>query len=173
MNLARDERIVFDSVDKDCYVQSCVAASDQYDYQIFDQPKEELDKNSYYLEESRKAGVCHSRFLFPLSDGMAACAGRAFCDHRIRCYYYGQFHLGSMLQRRWNRGQLWSAICGRTPYWGYHVKENRFGTHLIHVEAELNSPIEWEVWERPLGRRNLPLPDVHRFLPAILKAWTL
>ena len=38
MNLARDERIVFDSVE-DCYVQSCVAASDQYDYQIFDQPK--------------------------------------------------------------------------------------------------------------------------------------
>ena len=57
MNLARDERIVFDSVDKDCYVQSCVAASDQFDYEIFDQPKEEFDKNSYYLEESRKAGV--------------------------------------------------------------------------------------------------------------------
>ena len=57
MNLARDERIPFDCVDKNCYVQSCVAASDQFEYEIFDQPKEVFEKNSYYLEESRKAGV--------------------------------------------------------------------------------------------------------------------
>ena len=43
MNLARDERIVFDRVDKDCYVQSCVAASDQFDHEIFNQPKEDFD----------------------------------------------------------------------------------------------------------------------------------
>jgi predicted aconitase len=36
-----------------------------------------------------------------------------------------------------------AMLTGRTPYWGYHVPENRLGTHLINVEYEVNDMKEW------------------------------
>ena len=32
---------------------------------------------------------------------------------------------------------------GKIPYWGYHIPENRFGTHLIEVEYPLENMLDW------------------------------
>ena len=57
LNLARDERIEFNETCPECYAQTCVAPCDQYEHEIFHQSKEFFDKNSYYIDEARKAGV--------------------------------------------------------------------------------------------------------------------
>ncbi|OGN99089.1 MAG: hypothetical protein A2Y58_03535 [Chloroflexi bacterium RBG_13_51_52] len=36
-----------------------------------------------------------------------------------------------------------SMLVGRTPYWGYHVDENRWGTHLVEVEYQPESVMDW------------------------------
>jgi len=36
-----------------------------------------------------------------------------------------------------------AALTGKIPYWGYHITENRFGTHLIRVECEVDSMMDW------------------------------
>ena len=156
MNLARDERIVFDSVDKDCYVQSCVAASDQFDHEIFNQPKEDFDKNSYYLEEARKAGGTIAGSCSPYLMGWLPVRGEHFVTTESGVTIMGNSIWGACCNADGIEAAFWSAICGRTPYWGYHVKENRYGTHLIHVEADLDSPVEWEVLGKAMGKR-LPL----------------
>ena len=46
----------------------------------------------------------------------------------------------SVLGARSNRDgffAVYAAICGRYPRFGYHLDENRFGSHLVHVEAPL------------------------------------
>lgn len=156
MNLARDERIVFDRVDKDCYVQSCVAASDQFDHEIFNQPKEDFDKNNYYLEESRKAGVTIAGSCSPYLMGWLPVRGEHFVTTESGVTIMGNSIWGACCNADGIEAAFWSAICGRTPYWGYHVKENRYGTHLIHVEADLDSPVEWELLGKAMGKR-LPL----------------
>ena len=46
---------------------------------------------------------------------------------------------------------FWSAICGRTPQWGNHIKENRAGTHLVKVESSINSQLEWNLLGKAIG----------------------
>lgn len=36
-----------------------------------------------------------------------------------------------------------AALTGRIPYWGYHVPENRFGTHLIEVDIAVDDMMDW------------------------------
>ena len=36
-----------------------------------------------------------------------------------------------------------SALTGKTPYWGMHIEENRFGNLLVDVETEPGSMFEW------------------------------
>ena len=56
LNLARDEVIPFDRTSPECYIQSCVAACDQFVYEPLNQTEEFFKKNQYYVEEARKAG---------------------------------------------------------------------------------------------------------------------
>ena len=36
-----------------------------------------------------------------------------------------------------------ASITRRIPYWGYHLPENRYGTHLIDVEHSTESMMDW------------------------------
>jgi len=36
-----------------------------------------------------------------------------------------------------------SMLVGKTPYWGYHLDENRLGTHLVEVEFQPESVMDW------------------------------
>lgn len=36
-----------------------------------------------------------------------------------------------------------AMLVGRTPYWGYHIDDNRRGTHLIEVEYQPQSVMDW------------------------------
>lgn len=36
-----------------------------------------------------------------------------------------------------------SMLTGKTPYWGYHLDEMRFGTHLVEVEFDVESVMDW------------------------------
>ena len=46
--------------------------------------------------------------------------------------------LGARSNRESSISALAAAVVGRTPYYGYHVDENRHGDILIEVDAELN-----------------------------------
>lgn len=36
-----------------------------------------------------------------------------------------------------------AMMTGRIPYWGYHVPENRLGTHAVEVSIEVESTADW------------------------------
>lgn len=36
-----------------------------------------------------------------------------------------------------------AALVGRIPYWGYHLTENRYGTHLITLETAVEDMMDW------------------------------
>lgn len=38
-----------------------------------------------------------------------------------------------------------AMLTGKIPYWGLHLPENRLGTHLINVEWEVKSALDWEL----------------------------
>jgi len=36
-----------------------------------------------------------------------------------------------------------ASLTGKIPYWGYHLTENRFGTHMVEVEVPTDSMMDW------------------------------
>ena len=36
-----------------------------------------------------------------------------------------------------------AMLTGKTPYWGYHLDENRRGTHLVDVEIDVEDVMDW------------------------------
>lgn len=36
-----------------------------------------------------------------------------------------------------------AMLTGKIPYWGYHIPENRLGTHLIEVECDVSTNKDW------------------------------
>jgi predicted aconitase len=36
-----------------------------------------------------------------------------------------------------------AMLVGKTPYWGYHLDEHRLGTHLVNVEYDVESVMDW------------------------------
>lgn len=61
-----------------------------------------------------------------------------------------------------------AGLTGRIPYWGNHLDENRFGTHLIDSHVPINSFLDWGLFgyyaghivqeDRPAFVGNLGLP---------------
>jgi predicted aconitase len=44
-----------------------------------------------------------------------------------------------------------AALTGRIPYWGYHIKENRRGTHRVEVEIDVDDIMDWGLLGYYLG----------------------
>jgi Uncharacterized conserved protein len=36
-----------------------------------------------------------------------------------------------------------AMLTGKIPYWGFHLEENRFGSHLVQVREQVVSSMEW------------------------------
>jgi len=56
-------------------------------------------------------------------------------------------YINSVLGARTNAEGRESAgaamLTGKIPYWGYHIDENRLGTHLIELDVDIDSVSEW------------------------------
>ena len=151
LNLARDERIEWDRTCPDCYIQSCVAACDQFVYEELNQTKEFFEKDHYYIDEARKAGVTVVGSCSPYLTGWIPVRGEHFVTTESGMTILGNSLWGACCNADGIEAAFWSAICGRTPRWGYHVPENRHGTHLVHVTAVPETVIEWELLGKAMG----------------------
>ena len=156
LNLGKDEIIEFNSTSENCYIQSCVAPCDQYEYKSFNQSKEFFDENSYYLEEANKAGVTITGTCSPYLTGWIPIKGEHFVTTESGMTIIGNSLWGACCNADGIEAAFWSAICGRTPKWGYHLEENRIGTHLFKIEADIDSITDWELLGNAIGKKLPP-----------------
>ena len=151
MNLAVDEIILFDRTYGNCYIQSCVSPCDQYDHQPFTQSGAFFEKNAEFLEQARRAGVIITGTCAPYLTGWLPIRGEHFVTTESSVTVMGNSIWGAMGNFDGIEAAFWSAICGRTPKWGNHVEGNRAATHVVEVEAEVNSLVEWDLLGRAIG----------------------
>ena len=53
-----------------------------------------------------------------------------------------------------------AALTGRIPYWGYHITENRRGTHLVEVDVAVDDIMDWGLlgyWLGEIVQEDIPV----------------
>ena len=65
-----------------------------------------------------------------------------------------------------------ASITARIPYWGFHIPENRFGTHRVDVEVDVDSMMDWGLLGYYVGEiveEDIPVLDGIRNTPSMIK----
>ena len=65
-----------------------------------------------------------------------------------------------------------AALTGRIPYWGYHIPENRRGTHLVHVDADVEDIMDWGLlgyWIGEIVQEEIPVLTGTMRNPSLIK----
>jgi predicted aconitase len=65
-----------------------------------------------------------------------------------------------------------AALAGKIPYWGYHLDENRLGTHLVEVEFDVESAMDWNLLGYYVGeivQERVPVMQGIRRVPTLSK----
>jgi len=85
-------------------------------------------------------------------------------------------YINSVLGARTNTEGCETSACsmlvGRTPYWGLHIEKNRRGTHLVEVENEPQSVMDWGLLGFFIGeavQENVPVIRGVRTVPNIAR----
>ncbi len=60
--------------------------------------------------------------------------------------------LGAFSNRESSVSALAAAVIGKTPYYGFHLKENRAGDFVIDVDMTLNEPYDWGLLGYAVGQ---------------------
>lgn len=65
-----------------------------------------------------------------------------------------------------------AMLTGKIPYWGYHLDANRYGTHLLQVEVDVESSQDWGMLGYFVGEKvddRVPVFDGIRRTPDLLR----
>ena len=60
-----------------------------------------------------------------------------------------------------------ASLTGKIPYWGYHLPENRLGTHLVELDVEVTSTSDWGLLGYFIGEQVQDKVPVVRGLTAV------
>ena len=155
--LARDDEIIkFDAIHGCCQAQSDVGPCESGDYEAFEQTKELFDENNYYLNRAKEAGVTIVGTCAPYLNGWLPLPGEHFVTTESGVTIIGNSLWGACCNSDGIEAAFWSAICGRTPKWGKHTKEGRFGTIAVEVRYVPKDTLDWDILGKAIGDK-LPL----------------
>lgn len=159
VQLNTDEMIPFDSIHPRCQVQTCVSPCDTFQYKPFSQDEDFFKENSHYLERAKEAGVTIAGTCAPYLNGWIPIAGEHFVTTESGMTILGNSLWGACCNSDGIEAAFWSAICGRTPKWGKHLKECRKGNISVSVEYAPKNFTEWDILGKAIGER-LPLNSI-------------
>lgn len=107
--------------------------------------KTEEDYNLYQsnMEYLAKMGVELMCTCTPYQVGNVPVKGEhcAWMESSAVAYINGA--LGARTNCEGRESTTAAMLTGKIPYWGYHLPENRLGTHLIEVEEEILTAEDW------------------------------
>jgi hypothetical protein len=112
-------------------------------YALIGRTKEERDLYLDNIDYLAKMGVQVMCTCAPYQVGNVPVKG----EHCVWMESSAVAYINGVLGARTNCEGRESATCamltGKIPYWGYHVPENRLGSHLVEVEEEIKTMMEW------------------------------
>ena len=154
MHLCSDEKLKFD--DFVCYCQSDVGPMDPVRYADMDVPDHKGRLNQQYLDFYESKGVNLAGTCVPYLTGFIPLQGEHYVTSESHVVPLLNGFFGAAGNSDGLEAGFWSAVCGRTPKWGNHIRENRKGTHLYKIDFSVTSSVQWDVLGYTIGRKLPP-----------------
>ncbi|MCL1994068.1 MAG: aconitase X catalytic domain-containing protein [Spirochaetes bacterium] len=171
--LSSDEVLELGQIAENCDAQTCGAACDLEDFEKTRVSPGHHKKNASFLGETLKMGISIVDSCTPYYVGWVPLMGERFVSTESSNVTVSNTVFGAYGNADGVEAAVCAAITGRTPKWGMHLKENRFGTCLFSIDFEVDSLLEWDVLGFTLGRLlpknevpvltgRLSRPDIHK-----------
>lgn len=151
--LARGE---FDGFYQGALLMDDVNTSDAYQWQYTQQTKEFWELNKRILDENVANGWIAGSTCAPYLAGWLPVMGEYFVTTESSNVLYCNSILGARGNGGGTATTILSTICGRTPKWGLHLKENRWGDHVFHIRSRMKTKLQWDMLGLVVGRRLAP-----------------
>lgn len=135
-----------------CYTQTCCGPCDHNVYEPLYISKEVFDKNRKYLDAVKNVGVSIAGSCTPYFNGWIPLKGEHFTTTESSNVLMANSLFGAYGNADGLEASAWTAICGRTPKWGCHIKENRYGTHIFDIQCKSETSLDWDIIGYTVGR---------------------
>ncbi len=157
MFFCSDESLPFENVCCDCF--SDVGPMCPDNWQDMAIAPEEFELNHKFLQRCLDAGVKMFGTCVPYLVGFIPLLGEHYVTSESHVVLVANSLWGACGNSDGLETGFCSAVCGRTPLWGNHIMDNRWGTHLISLDrfsARTMSVYDWDILGYTVGRKLSP-----------------
>ncbi|MBE6032425.1 MAG: DUF521 domain-containing protein [Clostridiales bacterium] len=119
------------------------AYMDPYYYEVQCRTKADFDLFMEHEEFMARTGMNLIYSCTPYLCGNLPVKGEHVAWMESSAIAYANGVLGARTNTEGCESAYSAMLTGRTPYWGYHITENRYGTHLVEVECDIKTEEDW------------------------------
>lgn len=124
----------------------------KYFHSLFDVPKDEADVARRVMEAYKRVGAILSWSCVPYLTENIPLYGETVAFSESSATPYVNSVIGAKTNREAAQSALAAGVVGKTPEYGLHIKENRKGTFLIDVRAELKDEFDYALLGHYVGK---------------------
>jgi len=139
--------------DENCLGMNDAEAHADYDWQSVGCSKEFFDRAVEFMDGACSHGSVRGSTCTPYLSGWVPVMGEHFVTTESSNVLFCNSVWGAMGNCGGTESTYWSLICGRTPLWGNHIKENRYATHLFKLECPAETIHDWNLIGHAMGRK--------------------
>ncbi|MBE6032423.1 MAG: aconitase X catalytic domain-containing protein [Firmicutes bacterium] len=112
-------------------------------YPIWNRNKTDYDRFMEHEEFMTGTGMNLIYSCTPYLCGNLPAKGEHLAWMESSAIVYANSVLGARTNTEGCESAYSAMLTGKTPYWGYHMPENRFGDHLVVVETDIETEEDW------------------------------
>ncbi len=140
-NLDSDE--VVETPQAEVYTCQLIHGIDTQNAHVTGVPQEAVERQKQAESYFGKRGVAMFNTCTPYQVGNVPVRGEHCAWMESSAVVYCNGVLGARTNTEGRESTGAASITGKIPYWGFHIEENRRGTHLVEVEVEVDDMMEW------------------------------
>jgi predicted aconitase len=141
--LDTDEKIIIDYVPT--FNTTHIWAIDLEQWPVMGAPRELHDLMERVRQYCIRTGISLTATCTPYQVGNIPSRGETCAWTESSAVPFCNAVLGARTNTEGAHSAFASALTGKVPLWGFHLDENRLGTHLIRVELALDTVFDWNL----------------------------
>jgi len=169
-NLDSDD--VVETPQAEVYTCQLIHGVDTENWRVHGTPEEYVDTQRRAEEHFGRRGITMMATCTPYQVGNVPVRNEHCAWMESSAVVYCNAVLGARTNTEGRESTGAASITARIPYWGFHVPENRLGTHLVRVEHPVDDMMEWGLLGYHVGevvQEDIPVLDGVAQAPSMIK----